>query len=1011
MPIDSHQTEGGVLMKGPSTRKRGNVGESAVRLKLESDPFWWDIVDNSRNDRGVDLLALVHDPLLGNREVLVAIQVKSDKSKFNRPKKQADGEVIGWWYYESSKKHFDYWVEHDAPALLVLHDKRDGESYWVHVTRDAIVSTGKGARILVPRSQTISAECKELLLQAADRHVSALALEGSVIPDGLGAIPPERRLRYALVVPRLAAAHPQTALESPISACEAIALMAQGSFRELDEIADRHDEMHRIDAVPTDADWDWQVAGAIWNWLATNTTDRLESAYATAPDQHSATSSGVLLACALWRQERHRATIALLDKLVQRDHPDSLDRAWALVQRARFRVDRGDFDSAQADATMARQLLRAVHDDEDVSAPMASALAAGIARTSHVIAWTKRFREGTANAESTEAWVARQQEAFLELMEASDTAVSWWRSQDVALALGREQDSSFESWVEDDPPQNIRGSPIPETKLLSAELNADLTGEHGLWKALSARRGIQCVMRAASYPDTATELEDGLDALRRCGDSSRFTKSVRHLLRVGPLAPIAASTAKVPTSGWTHTTAKTNFEALALAGDLLGQSSADQLIEQCARAACGEPTELECVQDEGYFSLPSYATDAVAGVLPAASSMMHDRVAGYLAQLPEVHPVLFLRGLDRVLYFLNFNEVRAATRQALLRLADRDHDGLSASIRGWFVRHGDADVVASLKQAAARGDIYALAEMEDVSVFDESESTAVIEALEERVNQARVDALSGAGNSGNRAYCHALTRLNLGIPSAARWDPVVGFLGEPRTFIEDRRAICRALTAGAPAIPEEVRDQLVGVIDLAATGSASFWPGAEAAGMELRLRIALGAVSSKELEGAITRLALGSHQERLDACLILRSSACVNRRLLLRVLMRDPDFTVRYRATQTVAYLVAVESDDADVELAWDAASHGGRELPLAVLQGFDAASDGLGTSALEICQSLKQHPSAVVRRAVDNFAASIRRAREGEAIAASYRQVPQGPEEDASALANAIAMTEAEPW
>lgn len=40
-----------------------------------------------------------------------------------------------------------------------------------------------------------------------------------------------------------------------------------------------------------------------------------------------------------------------------------------------------------------------------------------------------------------------------------------------------------------------------------------------------------------------------------------------------------------------------------------------------------------------------------------------------------------------------------------------------------------------------------------------------------------------------------------------------------------------------------------------------------------------------------------------------------------------------------------------------------------------------------------------------------MHRSREGEAIAASYRKLPQQPEEDAAALANAIAMTEAEPW
>lgn len=49
--------------------------------------------------------------------------------------------------------------------------------------------------------------------------------------------------------------------------------------------------------------------------------------------------------------------------------------------------------------------------------------------------------------------------------------------------------------------------------------------------------------------------------------------------------------------------------------------------------------------------------------------------------------------------------------------------------------------------------------------------------------------------------------------------------------------------------------------------------------------------------------------------------------------------------------------------------------------------------------------PRRPVTRSSDN------RARAGEAIAASFRELPQGPEEDLAALTNAIAMTEAEPW
>ncbi len=54
---------------------------------------------------------------------------------------------------------------------------------------------------------------------------------------------------------------------------------------------------------------------------------------------------------------------------------------------------------------------------------------------------------------------------------------------------------------------------------------------------------------------------------------------------------------------------------------------------------------------------------------------------------------------------------------------------------------------------------------------------------------------------------------------------------------------------------------------------------------------------------------------------------------------------------------------------------------------------------------------SAVIRRGVHHLVDSVRRAQIGEAIAASYREVPQTGDEDGLAMANAIAMTEAESW
>lgn len=54
---------------------------------------------------------------------------------------------------------------------------------------------------------------------------------------------------------------------------------------------------------------------------------------------------------------------------------------------------------------------------------------------------------------------------------------------------------------------------------------------------------------------------------------------------------------------------------------------------------------------------------------------------------------------------------------------------------------------------------------------------------------------------------------------------------------------------------------------------------------------------------------------------------------------------------------------------------------------------------------------SAVIRRGIHVLADATRRAQIGHAIATSYREQPQTPEDDELAMASAIAMTEAEPW
>ena len=77
------------------------------------------------------------------------------------------GAVIGWWYRETDTKHFDYWLGHAIPHVLILHDLETGSSHWARIEPAAVQFTEKGAKIFVPSSGEIGESDVDKLLDSA----------------------------------------------------------------------------------------------------------------------------------------------------------------------------------------------------------------------------------------------------------------------------------------------------------------------------------------------------------------------------------------------------------------------------------------------------------------------------------------------------------------------------------------------------------------------------------------------------------------------------------------------------------------------------------------------------------------------------------------------------------------------------------------------------------------------------------------------------------------------------
>lgn len=160
------------------------IAESGVhRVMARFEDLGWGPIENKPHDLGTDIFVQVRERGfdLGS---MVGVQVKTGPAYFKRHEGDPSAPE-GWWYAESTKDHFDYWTSHALPHLLVLHDHTANTSYWVHVTADGVVDTGRGARILVPSTNTLDANHRDELMAIAGTARADVPFEGTVWAGGL----------------------------------------------------------------------------------------------------------------------------------------------------------------------------------------------------------------------------------------------------------------------------------------------------------------------------------------------------------------------------------------------------------------------------------------------------------------------------------------------------------------------------------------------------------------------------------------------------------------------------------------------------------------------------------------------------------------------------------------------------------------------------------------------------------------------------------------------------------
>ena len=581
-------------MRASVQEQRGAVGVHEVSGKFER--IGWGTAPNPDHDLGTDLFLTPRDGRLVDLLMIAGAQVKAGVRYFREPKLDRDKNVVGWWYRESHRRHFDYWINHQVPHFLVLHDHEADRSYWVLVTAEDVTFLKKGAKILVPADQTLDEDHTDVLLTAASSRPPRPSWDGSSW-TGATNLSPTHIYRHALLVPRLVAPHPNTSVKT-VTAARALALVVLGRSWRYDS---RHEgDMPDLKSIDETWPWEWQLAAGLHGFITGSKLDGLANALAAAVEPHQQAATAVVLAAAQIEDGQPQAAADTTMAILQQDRLETVDHGWVALQHARALLELGQHETARPTTYDLINLSSRV--PNDVTAAAISAAAASL-----------MF--------SIADWDAID---FGKAITTGDTAAAWWRAQTTAQGLGRQADESFKNWAHDT--TQVHSMEDAWDDLRAVSLMAGFTGDHTGWSRALGRLA-RYVLSSQELSADHAQIESGLRTLRLAGADKNVAVAARWLIANGPVTTVKNVADDCHPDSSTTTTLSADLALLTAAGDILDpEHSAD--ITDWAIASFDQPERLT-TRLRARFDVQSKLATLLAELVTALPPDHHQRLLAW----------------------------------------------------------------------------------------------------------------------------------------------------------------------------------------------------------------------------------------------------------------------------------------------------------------------------------------------------------------------------------------------
>lgn len=932
--------------------KTNQVGESGVNSVMSQfQDLGWGPVVNKSHDLGTDIFVQVRERLF-DIGVVIGVQVKTtdDPESEHGYLSRLEGDPRspdGWWYAESTRDHFDYWTTHALPHLLVVRDHESGTSYWVHLTKEKVQNTRRGAKILVPASNTLDRYHLDGLMEVAKTARSQVAFEGTAWTGGAAYGASTDQLRFALIAPRLVISPGRSSFtqQDKLTPEEAIGLMAQARFDRITRLRGSDNAFlgKRPAMIPshTDAadssDWSWRFAAALESRILKGDNRPLAAVLDTADEPHEKAAASAALASALIEIGHHAEAVTRLTNAIDADDQAPVDHSWLHVQRARAHLELGNLPSARSDADKALIAGNVAPHDPTASEITGAALALIF---------------------NTASWEERD---YGSVIKGSDTTVSWWRDQMVTHGLSALTRRIYKAWASDTS-TTLGGSDDANNQLYAAALGAGHAGDHGAWRGYFTLLAQDTLLRVTKA-DPPEKLADALRMLRLAGATNELKQTLARIANDGPCRAIVIAGQELDLDRATHTTIHADLTLVSEMGDLLSQQSARKALDWLVRTY-EDPAPLLRLTVGTSFDPHARVVEIILGL----AETIPDDVAEFTVQkLPCAelggYP-LRITMWERLLRSLPRSAWTPDRVQRLLQgsLPADDHP-LRLGLLG-ASRHHSSEANAALLEELRAGSLAALISTNTVHDLDGELLRAVKVQLMEAVDQIRTDAASGKVQLGSLDPAYALGVIVLNHPDPEAANRLVDLVADTAVAGEKKQGVLRLMANHAAEFRALAGNRLLEAADAAADsiGGATLF-GVDVTGEAVFLVETLRG-TEPELGIAFRKLVSGTPTQRMwAACLAARVSGDQYVPALL-ALASDPDPQVRTQAAGGLTELaVDGAGGEAVLEAVRAAAMDPGRGVPTAIAAQLRQAT-ALAPPLEALRQALANHPSAAVRAA-----------------------------------------------